>query len=111
MKNGDNLFYCTETQLWAEMDDNNDTFLDRPKGNQINAAYLLDYNDLENSGFGSHFGIQYLVDKRIAGQVGFDDKLPQISQNKYGVNIDINRFQVWNKTGYIFKENLTKASV
>ena len=87
----------------GEMDDNNDTFLDRPKGNQINAAYLLDYNDLENSGFGSHFGIQYLVDKRIAGQVGFDDKLPQISQNKYGVNIDINRFQVWNKTGYIFK--------
>ncbi len=87
----------------GEMDDNNDTFLDRPKGNQINVAYLLDYNDLENSGFGSHFGIQYLVDKRIAGQVGFDDKLPQISQNKYGVNIDINRFQVWNKTGYIFK--------
>jgi hypothetical protein len=46
----------------------------------------LDYNDLEHSGFGSHFGIQYLVDKRIAGQVGFDDKLPQSSQNKYGVN-------------------------
>jgi hypothetical protein len=44
-----------------------------------------------------------LVDKRIAGQVGFDDKLPQSSQNKYGVNIDINRFQVWNKTGYVFK--------
>ena len=43
------------------------------------------------------------MNKRIAGQVGFDDKLPQISQNKYGVNIDINRFQVWNKTGYIFK--------
>jgi hypothetical protein len=63
----------------------------------------LDYNDLEHSGFGSHFGIQYLVDKRIAGQVGFDDKLPQSSQNKYGVNIDINRFQVWNKTGYVFK--------
>ena len=49
----------------GEMDDNNDTFLDRPKGNQINAAYLLDYNDLENSGFGSHFGIQYLVDKEL----------------------------------------------
>ena len=87
----------------GEMDSNDDSFLDRPKGNQINAAYLLDYNDLEHSGFGSHFGIQYLVDKRIGGQVGFDDKLPQSSQNKYGVNIDINRFQVWNKTGYVFK--------
>ena len=85
------------------MDQNNDGFLDRPKGNQINASYLLDFNDLQGSGFGSHFGIQYLVDKRTAGQIGFDDKIPQISQNKYGVNIDINRFQVWNKTGYIFK--------
>ena len=41
MKNGDNLFYCTEMQTVGEMDDNNDTFLDRTKGNQINAAYLL----------------------------------------------------------------------
>ena len=42
-------------------------------------------NDLENSGFGSHFGIQYLVDKKeLLDKVGFDDKLPQISQNKYG---------------------------
>ena len=39
----------------GEMDDNNDTFLDRPKGNQINATYLLDYNDLENSGFSFTF--------------------------------------------------------
>lgn len=86
----------------GEMDANDDGFLDRPRGNQLNAVYLLDYNDLEGSGLGSHFGIQYLVDRRIAGQTGFDDKLPQSEQNRYGVNIDINRFQVWNKTGYIF---------
>lgn len=87
----------------SEMDANNDGFLDRPKGNQLNVAYLLDYNDLEGSGLGSRFGIQYLVDKRIAGQTGFNDQLPQSAQNRYGVNIDINRFQVWNKTGYIFE--------
>jgi hypothetical protein len=27
---------------------NHDGFLDRPKGTQINAAYLLNYNDFEN---------------------------------------------------------------
>ena len=43
----------------GELDSNNDTFLDRPKGNQLNALYLLNFNDLDHSGFASHFGIQY----------------------------------------------------
>ena len=84
-------------------DMNDDNFLDRPKGTQINAAYLLNYNDLERSGFGSHFGINFIKDERTAGQIGFDKKLPQSEQSLYGVGIDISRFQVWNKTGYVFK--------
>ncbi|MFL9834686.1 TonB-dependent receptor domain-containing protein [Chryseobacterium terrae] len=84
-------------------DMNDDNFLDRPKGTQINAAYLLNYNDLERSGFGSHFGINFVKDERTAGQIGFDKKLSQKEQSLYGVGIDISRFQVWNKTGYVFK--------
>jgi len=63
----------------------------------------LNYNDLERSGFGSHFGINFIKDERTAGQIGFDKKLPQSEQSLYGVGIDISRFQVWNKTGYVFK--------
>ena len=88
---------------FGDTDMNHDTFLDRPKGTQINAAYLLNYNDLEKSGFGSHFGINFLRDERTAGQIGFDKKLGQDKQAAYGVGIDISRFQVWNKTGYVFK--------
>lgn len=88
---------------FGDTDMNDDNFLDRPKGTQINAAYLLNYNDLERSGFGSHFGINFIKDERTAGQVGFDKKLPQKEQSLYGVGIDISRFQVWNKTGYVFK--------
>lgn len=88
---------------FGDTDMNHDTFLDRPKGTQINAAYLLNYNDLEKSGFGSHFGINFIKDERTAGQVGFDKKLPQDEQGAYGVGIDISRFQIWNKTGYVFK--------
>ena len=88
---------------FGDTDMNKDSFLDRPKGTQINAAYLLNYNDLENSGFGSHFGINFIKDERIAGQIGFDKKLSQKEQSLYGVGIDISRFQVWNKTGYVFK--------
>lgn len=94
---------------FGDTDMNDDNFLDRPKGTQINAAYLLNYNDLERSGFGSHFGINFIKDERTAGQIGFDKKLPQSEQSLYGVGIDISRFQVWNKTGYVLKENLIKA--
>ncbi len=88
---------------FGNIDSNDDGFLDRPKGNQINASYLLNYSDLDNSGFMSHFGIQVLKDQRNAGQVQFDDKKPQLGQNFYGVKIESSRFQIWNKTGYIFK--------
>ncbi|KQT24268.1 TonB-dependent receptor [Chryseobacterium sp. Leaf405] len=88
---------------FGDTDMNNDTFLDRPKGTQLNAAYLLNYNDLQKSGIGSHFGINYIKDERTAGQIGFDKKIPQDKQSLYGVGIDISRFQVWNKTGYVFK--------
>lgn len=88
---------------FGDTDMNKDTFLDRPKGTQINAAYLLNFNDLDYTGFGSHFGINFVRDERTAGQIGFDKKLPQNTQTPYGVQIDISRFQVWNKTGYVFK--------
>jgi outer membrane receptor for ferrienterochelin and colicin len=88
---------------FGDTDMNDDSFLDRPKGTQLNAAYLLNYNDLEKSGFGSHFGINFIKDERTAGQIRFDKKIPQAQQSLYGVGIDISRFQVWNKTGYVFK--------
>ncbi|MBW8358641.1 MAG: TonB-dependent receptor [Weeksellaceae bacterium] len=87
----------------AKMDYNEDGFLDQPTGTQLNAAYLINYNDLDKSGWATHFGINFLQDKRTAGQVEFKKTLDQSEQNAYGVGIDISRFQVWNKTGHIFK--------
>ncbi|WP_407480582.1 TonB-dependent receptor domain-containing protein [Elizabethkingia meningoseptica] len=88
---------------FGNTDMNNDGFLDRPKGTQLNATYLLNYNDLNDSGLGSHFGINFVKDERTAGQTGFNKRLSQSQQDLYGVGIDISRFQVWNKTGYVFK--------
>jgi len=88
---------------FSKTDDNDDGFMDQPTGNQINAAYLLNYNDLDHSGWGSHFGINVLKDTRNAGQLDFDKNLAQSEQSAYGVGIDIGRIQVWNKTGYVFK--------
>jgi len=88
---------------FGDTDMNDDGFLDRPKGNQINVSYLLNYNDLQGSGFASHFGINFIKDERTAGQIGFNKRIPQKDQSLYGVGIDISRFQLWNKTGYVFK--------
>ncbi|WP_027380480.1 TonB-dependent receptor domain-containing protein [Chryseobacterium daeguense] len=88
---------------FGDTDMNDDGFLDRLKGTQLNAAYLLNFNDLDHSGLGSHFGINFIRDERTSGQMGYDKNLSQKEQSLYGVGIDISRFQVWNKTGYVFK--------
>lgn len=84
-------------------DENDDGFMDQPIGRQLNATYLLNYNDLDFSGFGTHFGINLLHDHRLAGQMNFLEGRDKLGINNYGVGIDITRFQVWNKTGYIFE--------
>lgn len=88
----------------GEIDSNSDGFLDQPTGNQINVAYLLNYNDLAHSGLGSHFGISFVKDQRSGGQTAFDKKTDRSQQNTYGVGIDLSRFEIWNKTGYMFKD-------
>ncbi|WKS95385.1 TonB-dependent receptor [Riemerella columbina] len=87
---------------FTEMDQNKDGFLDQPKGHQLNATYLLNYSDLEHTGWGSHFGINFLRDERKAGQKGYDWQRPQSEQSLYGVGINIGRVQLWNKTGFVF---------
>jgi len=84
-------------------DHNDDGFMDQPIGRGINVSYLLNYEDLEHSGLATHFGINYVNDHRLGGQVDFQEKEDRLTTNHYGIGIDIQRFQVWNKTGYIFK--------
>lgn len=83
-------------------DHNDDGFMDQPIGRGINLSYLLNYNDLENSGLGTHFGINYVNDHRLGGQKDFNEKYDKLSTSAYGIGVDIQRFQFWNKTGYIF---------
>lgn len=85
-----------------KQDHNNDGFLDQPIGRGVNLSYLMNYNDLNNSGLGTHFGVNYVNDHRLGGQTDFNHKFDQGTTNHYGLGVDIQRFQFWNKTGYIF---------
>ncbi|MFV0304919.1 MAG: TonB-dependent receptor domain-containing protein [Moheibacter sp.] len=87
----------------SKQDHNNDGFMDQPVGRGINLSYLLNYNDLDNSGLGTHFGVNYINDHRLGGQVDFNEKADYLTTNAYGIGIDIQRFQFWNKTGYVFE--------
>jgi outer membrane receptor for ferrienterochelin and colicins len=89
---------------FSTQDQNRDGFLDQPKGNQINVAYLLNYDDLAHKNIVSHFGINYVKDQKNGGQKGYDFSKAQNSQSLYGVRINTSRFQFWNKTGYVFKD-------
>lgn len=87
----------------SRMDDNNDNFMDQPIGRQVNATYLINANDLDHSGLGTHFGINITDDHRLAGEMDFHEDSDKLTDNRYGVGIDISRINIWNKTGYIFK--------
>lgn len=83
-------------------DHNDDNFMDQPIGRNLNLSYLLNYNDLGHSGLATHFGVNLVNDHRLGGEMDFREKTDKLTTNAYGLGIDIQRFQVWNKTGYIF---------
>lgn len=84
------------------MDSNDDNFMDQPIGRNVNLSYLLNFNDLGHSGFATHFGVNLVNDHRLGGEMNFQEKTDKLTTNAYGLGIDIQQFQVWNKTGYIF---------
>ncbi len=83
-------------------DHNDDGFMDQPIGRNVNLAYLLNYADLDKSGLMTHFGVNYVNDHRLGGQTSFREDADKGTTNAYGIGIDIQRFQFWNKSGYIF---------
>ena len=83
-------------------DHNGDNFMDQPIGRNLNLSYLLNYNDLGHSGLATHFGVNLVNDHRLGGEMDFVEKTDKLTTNAYGLGIDIQRFQVWNKTGYVF---------
>lgn len=83
-----------------EIDQNNDTFLDFPKGNQININNRWVYNS--GTGWLGQFGVKILSDTKQGGQTNFtrEDKF---TTDRYGFEIDSKRYEAWGKLGHQFK--------
>jgi len=86
----------------------NNGFRDIPTGNIFSGINRWKYEN--GRGLIAQFGIKYLKDDRIGGEIGFDPNHTDLSAHgggalKYGIQLDINRYEVFTKIGYIFPEN------
>jgi outer membrane receptor for ferrienterochelin and colicins len=81
------------------MDQNNDSFLDFPTGNQINAINRWVFNS--GTGWLGQIGIKVLRDDKLGGQVDFMQQ-DKFTMMKYGLEINTKRTELWGKLGYQF---------
>ncbi|GHM98937.1 TonB-dependent receptor [Cytophagales bacterium WSM2-2] len=108
-----NLIYTTQAgKKWAttfllhgsmrpkEMDQNNDSFLDFPKGQQVNLINRWTYNS--GNGWLGQISAKYLTDRKQGGQIGYTEG-DKFSTNRYGFEINTDRYEVTGKLGYQFR--------
>ncbi|MCX6209674.1 MAG: TonB-dependent receptor [Bacteroidetes bacterium] len=88
-------------------DANNDGFLDVPLGNQFNIINRWKFEN--NKGLETQFIVKYLQDKRIAGELSFNENTDKLTTNKYGVGIDLNQVLLTGKIGYVFPNTKYKS--
>lgn len=84
----------------VEMDQNNDSFLDFPTGNQKNFINRWVYNS--GKGLLMQFSLKYLNDYKKGGQTGFNPDEDKFTTNRYGLEITTKRSEFIGKIGYVF---------
>jgi outer membrane receptor for ferrienterochelin and colicins len=90
-----------------EMDENGDSFLDFPMGTQLNMINRWVFNS--NTGWLGQFGVKILKDDKQGGQKDFDPEMDKFSTNRYGFELNTDRFEVWGKLGYQFQDKPYKS--
>jgi outer membrane receptor for ferrienterochelin and colicins len=83
-----------------EMDQNKDSFLDFPKGRQVNFINRWVYNS--GTGWLGQLSFKYLNDEKQGGQTGYEPEKDKFTTNRYGLEINTNRFEFTGKLGYQF---------
>ena len=85
------------------MDQNQDTFLDRPLSNQINIMNRWQYTNPEK-GLVSFFTWRYMQDQKQMGVLDFDPLKHAGSNTFWGSEIKTNRLDLSFKSGYVFPD-------
>lgn len=81
-------------------DNNNDGFLDHPIAEQYVA--LNRWKFFGNNGLEGQFGVKVSGMSNQSGQVDFDHDLPRQSQQAWGADINLKKYEAWAKGGIVF---------
>ena len=95
------------TQM-SRIDMNHDGFLDQPLSKQINVSNRWSYE--KHGVTESKFGVNFLYDERNGGQLIGMNTDEAIANGHYVMKVITKRAQVYDKTGFIFK-NMTNTSL
>jgi outer membrane receptor for ferrienterochelin and colicin len=90
-----------------EMDENGDDFLDFPTGNQLNFVNRWVFNN--QKGLLGQVGVKTLTDTKQGGQTKYDPENDKFTTNRYGLEINTQRSEVWGKLGYQFRDKPYKS--
>lgn len=92
-------------QNFRQLDMNEDGFLDKPMSDML---VLMNQWNYHGKVWESKFGFTYLTDQRQGGQTAFDHNRSSAEQaDVYGIDVDVNRFNVFAKNGFIFQRAAT----
>jgi len=82
-------------------------FRDMPVGNVFSGINRWHYEN--GKGLIAQFGVKYLNDDRVGGEIDFNEKTDKLTQNKYGLGFDIERIEGFAKIGYVFPNNRLRS--
>ena len=83
-----------------KFDNNRDTFLDLPVGNQINVMNRWQYTN-PKKGLISFFNFRYLDDKKQSGQINYDSNIHKFGNTVWGSEVNTKRLEFSGKFGYV----------
>jgi outer membrane receptor for ferrienterochelin and colicins len=83
-----------------KIDMNADQFRDFPNGNLFSGVNRWSYAD--GKGLFAQFGVKYLTDQKVGGDITFNPATDKLSTNRYGIEINIERKEAFAKIGYVY---------
>jgi outer membrane receptor for ferrienterochelin and colicins len=107
-KNWSTMIYGHVSHNNFRKDFNNDGFMDNPLYTQYNLFNRWKYSDEH---YEAQFGIHYIDENRISGQMDFDIDEKRSTNKPYGINIHNKRLQAFAKNGIIFHRPATSMAL
>lgn len=92
--------------LGNEIDGNDDGFMDLPNSRQIN---LLNRYKFHGEKMESQIGVQYMIDDKAGGQLGYGFGDDLLISDIYGFKNTTQRFELFGKVGLLFRQKPYKG--